>query len=84
LPPDAARLSADSAAPPAGHTDSLRVCIRTLLPLGGSVRITANIPGLDTPLQLQAPPADVAALNLQAGARARVEFPRARLRLLRP
>ncbi|MEQ9394197.1 ABC transporter ATP-binding protein [Haliea sp.] len=84
LPPDAARLTADSAAPPAGHTDSLRVCIRTLLPLGGSVRITANIPGLDTPLQLQAPPADVAALNLQAGARARVEFPRARIRLLRP
>lgn len=84
VPPDAVRLIAEPASPLAGAADSQRVRIRSLLPLGDSVRITATVPGLATPLHLQACPAEVVALNLQAGGEARVEFSPARARLLRP
>ncbi|MDO8863401.1 ABC transporter ATP-binding protein [Haliea sp. E1-2-M8] len=80
VPPGAMRLTAGAAASPA---DSLRVCIHSLLPLGDSVRVSASIPGLGAPLYLQIQPAEVAALNLQAGSEARVEFSRAKIRLLR-
>ncbi len=83
VPHAAVCLAAVPPPAPGGHADSLRVSIRSLLPLGDSVRISAEIPGLETLLRLQASPEEVARLHLEPGREAWVEYARAKVRLLR-